>query len=104
MATSYSQASSVKEMNLIQQLKTLHDQISGLNLPKWNNKWESISKIILMKEGFSMRAAHSSSRLDVCEELLCPTDQHCLTSSLTALGSSALLILQPRTGVAGWAE
>ncbi len=27
-----------------------------------------------------------------------------LTSSLTALGSSALLILQPRTGVAGWAE
>lgn len=27
-----------------------------------------------------------------------------LTSFLTALGSSALLILQPRTGVAGWAE
>ena len=27
-----------------------------------------------------------------------------LTSSLTAMGSNALLILQPKTGVAGWAE
>lgn len=31
-------------------------------------------------------------------------DQHHLTSSFTAMGSRALLILQPRTGVAGRSE